>query len=230
MENILVIIPARGGSQRIPKKNIKPFIGKPIISYVIETAKSCGLCDEVMVSTDSEEIAEVAIKYGASVPFLRDANLADAYTSTDKVLFNVINKYIEMGREFKYIICMYPTAPFVTKDHIIKALEMMKSPDVNEVKMMAQFSFPPQRSMIINDKGFLEYQYKEYANARSQDLNPIYHDVGQLYVYKTDVFLSTGGNISDGVLPLIVEEKDVQDIDNEQDWIMAELKYKILHQ
>ena len=110
MENAIVIIPARGGSQRIPKKNIKPFLGKPIISYAIETALKSGICDEVMVSTDSTEIAEIAKQYGAKVPFMRDASLADGYTTTDAVIIDTIKRYREMGREFKYVICMYPTA------------------------------------------------------------------------------------------------------------------------
>lgn len=229
MENAIVIIPARGGSQRIPKKNIKPFLGKPIISFVIETAIKSGICDEVMVSTDSEEIASIAKEYGANIPFMRDASLADGYTTTDAVIIDVINRYKAMGREFKYIICMYPTAPFVTVEHLKEAIKLMDEHKAKEVKMLAEFSFPPQRGMVIDENGYAEYKYKEYANTRSQDLSPIYHDVGQLYVYDTKLFVESNGSIVDGVVPLLVEEKDVQDIDNEQDWLMAELKYKMLN-
>lgn len=229
MERVLVVIPARGGSQRIPKKNIKPFLGKPIISYVIECAIMSGCCDEVLVSTDSEEIAGIAKQYGASVPFIREASLADGYTTTDAVIIDAIKRYKEKGREFKYVICLYPTAPFVTVEHIKQALELMDKHNAKEVKMLAQFSFPPQRGMIVDENGYAEYKYKEYANTRSQDLAPIYHDVGQLYVYDAEQFIRCNGSIVDGVVPLFVEEKDVQDIDNEQDWVMAELKYKVLH-
>ena len=229
MENAIVIIPARGGSQRIPKKNIKPFLGKPIISYAIETALKSGICDEVMVSTDSTEIAEIAKQYGAKVPFMRDASLADGYTTTDAVIIDTIKRYREMGREFKYVICMHPTAVFVTTEHLKEAVRLMDSHHAKEVKMLAAFSFPPQRGMIIDENGFAEYKYKEYANTRSQDLSPIYHDVGQLYIYDTKLFVESNGAVLDGVVPLLVDEKDVQDIDNEQDWVMAELKYRIQH-
>lgn len=229
MEKAIVIIPARGGSQRIPKKNIKPFLGKPIIAYSIETALKSGVCDEVMVSTDSEEIASVAKEYGAQVPFMRDASLADAYTTTDAVIIDALNRYKAMGREFKYVICMYPTSPFATVEHIKAAIDILEKQQAKMVKMLAEFSFPPQRGMILDEKGFARYKYPEYANTRSQDLSPIYHDVGQLYVYDAANFLKCNGTITDGVFPIMVKEKDVQDIDNEQDWIMAELKYKLLH-
>lgn len=229
MENVLVVIPARGGSQRIPKKNIKPFLGKPIISYAIESAIQSGICDEVMVSTDSEEIAEVARKYGAKIPFMRDASLADGYTTTDAVIIDAIRKYQEAGREFKYVICMYSTAPFVTVEHIRKALALIEEKKAKMVKMMAKFSFPPQRGMVVDKNGCAGYKYPEFANTRSQDLEPIYHDVGQLYVYDTAQYLESNGQIYEGVVPIFVDEMDVQDIDDEQDWIMAELKYKVLH-
>lgn len=229
MENAIVIIPARGGSQRIPKKNIKSFLGKPIISYAITTALNSGVCDEIMVSTDSEEIADIARRYGAKIPFMRDASLADAYTTTDAVIIDTLERYKKMGREFRYVICMYATSPFATKEHIKKALQLIDEHNATMVKMLAEFSFPPQRGMVIDENGYAKYHYPEYASTRSQDLPPIYHDVGQLYVYDAKKYIECNGKIVDGVVPIFVEEKDVQDIDTEQDWLMAEMKYKLLH-
>lgn len=221
----IAIITARGGSKRIPKKNIKDFCGKPIIAYSIEAAISSELFDEVMVSTDSEEIAEIAKKYGASVPFMRSAETSNDYATTNDVLIEVFNEYKKRGQEFDIAVCIYPTAPFVTADKLKRAIDMVEKDGVDAVTPVVQFSFPPQRAFIIRDNA-LEYQYPENASVRSQDLEPIYHDCGQFYVMKPK-------NVMDGIIikkttPIVMPESEVQDIDTVEDWKIAEMKYQIM--
>ena len=221
----IAIITARGGSKRIPKKNIKDFCGKPIIAYSIEAAISSKLFDEVMVSTDSEEIAEIAKKYGASVPFMRSAETSNDYATTNDVLIEVFNEYEKRGQEFDIAVCIYPTAPFVTADKLKRAIDMVEKDGADAVTPVVQFSFPPQRAFIIRDNA-LEYQYPENASARSQDLEPIYHDGGQFYVMKPK-------NVMDGIIikkttPIVMPESEVQDIDTVEDWKIAEMKYQIM--
>lgn len=225
MSKRIAIITARGGSKRIPKKNIKDFCGKPIIAYSIEAAISSELFDEVMVSTDSEEIAEIAKKYGASVPFMRSAETSNDYATTNDVLIEVFNEYKKRGQEFDIAVCIYPTAPFVTADKLKRAIDMVEKDGADAVTPVVQFSFPPQRAFIIRDNA-LEYQYPENASARSQDLEPIYHDCGQFYVMKPK-------NVMDGIIikkttPIIMPESEVQDIDTVEDWKIAEMKYQIM--
>ena len=221
----IAIITARGGSKRIPKKNIKDFCGKPIIAYSIEAAISSKLFDEVIVSTDSEEIAEIAKKYGASVPFMRSAETSNDYATTNDVLMEVFNEYEKRGQEFDIAVCIYPTAPFVTADKLKRAIDMVEKDGADAVTPVVQFSFPPQRAFIIRDNA-LEYQYPENASARSQDLEPIYHDCGQFYVMKPK-------NVMDGIIikkttPIVMPESEVQDIDTVEDWKIAEMKYQIM--
>lgn len=172
----LAIITARGGSKRIPRKNIKPFCGKPILCYSIEAALSSGVFDEVMVSTDDEEIAQVAKKAGAKVPFFRSAETADDYASTDDVIMEVIKAYQQIGQHFDSFCCIYPTAPFLSSERLRSAMELLKEAD--SVMPVVPFSYPPQRGLIVNGAGFVERQFPEYATARSQDLPKIYHDCG----------------------------------------------------
>ena len=223
MKNI-AIITARGGSKRIPKKNIKEFCGKPIIAYSIEAALNSGMYDEVMVSTDSEEIAEIAKKYGAQVPFLRSEKTSNDFATTRDVLDEVIEEYKKRGKSFDFMTCIYPTAPFVTAQKLKEAVTKLYDSDADWAMPVTAYSFPPQRAMVIRDGG-LEYQYPEYKNTRSQDLEPIYHDCGQFYVYKIDVYMGEKQG-SGKVLPLITPEEETQDIDNISDWIIAEIKYQ----
>lgn len=220
----IAIITARGGSKRIPKKNIKEFCGKPIMAYSIEAAIDSQLFDEIMVSTDSEEIAEIAKRYGASVPFMRSEKTSDDYATTNDVLREVLYEYKERGQCFELMVCLYPTAPFVTGEKLRKAVELMESGDVDAVTPVVRFSFPPQRAFVVRD-GFLQYRYPEYKNARSQDLEPVYHDCGQFYVMKADNVLQ--GVPAEKTMAMIMPELEVQDIDNEEDWKLAEIKYKM---
>ena len=223
----LAIITARGGSKRIPRKNIKPFCGKPILCYSIETALSSGVFDEVMVSTDDEEIAQVAKQAGAKVPFFRSAETADDYASTDDVIMEVIKAYQQIGQYFDSFCCIYPTAPFLSSERLRSAMELLKEAD--SVMPVVPFSYPPQRGLIVNDAGFVERQFPEYATARSQDLPKIYHDCGQFYACRTDAFLAAGTTDVERLLPLVLTELEVQDIDTMEDWELAELKYRMLH-
>lgn len=221
----IAIITARGGSKRIPKKNIKDFCGKPIIAYSIEAAISSKLFDEVMVSTDSEEIAEIAKKYGASVPFMRSAETSNDYATTNDVLMEVFNEYEKRGQEFDIAVCIYPTAPFVTADKLKRAIDMVEKDGADAVTPVVQFSFPPQRAFIIRDNA-LEYQYPENASVRSQDLEAVYHDCGQFYVMRPYNILHDVESTM--TMPLIMKESEVQDIDTIEDWKIAEIKYKLM--
>ena len=190
MSHNLAMITARGGSKRIPRKNIKEFCGKPILAYSIEAARSSGAFDEVMVSTDDPEIAGIAVKYGASVPFFRSEATANDYASTDDVIMEVLKTYEERGEHFDNFCCIYPTAPFVTGERLKQAMELLA--DSDSVMPVVPFSYPPQRGLLISEEGFLKRQFPEYALARSQDLQKIYHDCGQFYACRTDVFLKEG--------------------------------------
>ena len=225
----LAIITARGGSKRIPKKNIKEFCGKPIIAYSIEAALESGIFDEVMVSTDSEEIATVAKIYGAAVPFLRSEATSNDYATTADVLNEVLACYKTSGREFDYFACLYPTAPFMTSKKLQTAFGRMIELNGEQLVSVVKFSFPPQRAFVIKDN-YLLYQYPEYALSRSQDLQPIYHDCGQFYFFETKAFLNKTGVMCDRTVPFVLDEAEVQDIDTMTDWEIAENKMMALRE
>lgn len=233
MSNI-AIITARGGSKRIPKKNIRPFFGKPIIAYSIEAALKSGIFDEVMVSTDSEEIADVAIKYGAKVPFLRSSVNSTDLAITVDVLKEVLLEYKKNGKEFDYFCCLYPTVPFVTKERLMGAMKILKEEGVDTVYSVTPFGYPIQRALKVINDGTIEMIWPENMKSRSQDLMPAYHDCGQFYFHRTKSFLNAKGvTASFGVgkaKPVIIPETESQDIDTEEDWNMAEIKYKLLKQ
>lgn len=220
----LCIIPARGGSKRIPRKNIKEFLGKPIIAYSIETAIETGLFDEVMVSTDDMEIAEVAKQYGAKVPFMRSAETASDFASTADVLKEVIANYKELGKEFDNFCCFYATAPLVQSKDVTSAFERLQQSDFSCVYPVVQFSYPIWRCLDIAEDGTMKRHWPEYENSRSQDLPKEYHDTGTFYWYKTKEWLT--GDVKIG--GIIVDETSIQDIDTETDWKLAEMKYKLL--
>jgi N-acylneuraminate cytidylyltransferase len=224
---VIAIITARGGSKRIPKKNIKEFCGKPIIAYSIEAALKSNVFDEVMVSTDSGEIAETAKQYGASVPFLRSEATSNDFATTADVLEEVINRYEERGQKYDVICCIYPTAPFVSSDKLKRALEKMEEQQADSVMPVVQFSYPPQRSVIIRE-GKIQYNQPEHETTRSQDLEPLYHDCGQFYVCKVEVFKTNHSLVTGNTVPLIMPEEEVQDIDNLSDWNLAEIKYQLM--
>lgn len=222
----VAIITARGGSKRIPRKNIKEFCGKPIIVYSIEAALSSGVFDEVMVSTDDEEIASIAKQAGAKVPFMRSSATAGDYASTDDVILEVINAYKEQGENFDAFCCIYPTAPFITADKLKQAMNLLETAE--SVMPVVPFSYPPQRGIILNEDGEIRRKYPEYLTTRSQDLQKMYHDCGQFYACRTEAFLRDNTTDVDNLVPMIMEETEVQDIDTLQDWTIAELKYRLM--
>ena len=227
MDNAVAVITARGGSKRIPRKNIKEFCGKPIIEYSIQAALDAGIFDEVMVSTDDPEIADIARRAGASVPFLRSEKTANDYAITADVLAEVLEQYEKVGKQFALICCVYPTAPFVTAEKLKKAGEALLQSDADSLIPVVRYSFPPQRALLIRG-GLVSYQYLQHAQTRSQDLEPIYHDCGQFYFCRTEPFLSSRSLVCGKTLPYIIPEEEVQDIDTMADWHLAELKYEYL--
>ena len=223
----LAIITARGGSKRIPKKNIREFCGKPILAYSIEAALESGLFDHVMVSTDSEEIAEIARKYGAEVPFFRSETTSGDFATTNDVLAEVLEEYEKRGMHFDVACCIYPTAPFVTTEKLKTAVAQLESSDADTLIPVVSFSYPPQRAMVVENER-LVFKYPEYLDSRSQDLQSHYHDVGQFYVFRTDRFAVNKKLMVGDILPFIVSELEVQDIDNLTDWKIAEMKYRLM--
>lgn len=223
----LAIITARGGSKRIPKKNIRPFLGRPILAYSVEAALKSGLFEEVMVSTDSQEIAEVALKYGAKVPFFRSKKNSDDYATTASVIEEVLLAYKRDGKNYDYVCCLYPTAPFVRSEILIEASRLLQQKDVDSVLPVVPFSHPVQRSFKIDSDHKLKVNWPENIDIRSQDLPSTYYDAGQFYFLDAKKFLIQKKIFTDNVLPIIISELDAQDIDNEEDWRIAELKYKL---
>lgn len=217
------IITARGGSKRIPRKNIKEFCGKPIIAYSIEAALKSNLFDEVMVSTDDEEITEIAKKYGAAVPFLRSNKNSNDFATTKDVLLEVIEDYEIRGKKIESLCCLYPTAPFVTAEKLQEASKLFDS-DTDTVLTVTKFSFPPQRGLIQGRDGF-EYWMPENANTRSQDLVPVFHDAGQFYFCKVSSLKTSFSLLGPITKGYEVPELEVQDIDNYSDWEIAEVKF-----
>lgn len=224
----VAIITARGGSKRIPKKNIKVFLGKPIIAYSIEAAINSGVFDEIMVSTDNEEIASIAKSFGAKVPFLRSEATSNDFATTADVLKEVLDNYASIGKQFDYFACIYPTAPFITADRLNAAVSLIDSTLADAIISVVKFGYPPQRAFVI-EEGKLKYQFPQYERSRSQDLEHIYHDCGQFYICSTSAFLDKHSLILPNTLPFIIPEEEVQDIDTESDWLIAEAKYKVIH-
>ena len=222
--SVICIITARGGSKRIPRKNIRDFLGKPIIAYSIEAALQSGVYDEVMVSTDDEEIAGIARACGAQVPFLRSQRTASDYATTADALNEVLDRYEAMGRFFDILSCVYPAAPFVTPQKLKRACQLLVESGADAVTPIVAYSYPPQRSFVLED-GHIRFQYPEYITTRTQDLQKTYHDCGQFYFWRTEAFRA--GKTATGLtVPLILPETEVQDIDDLTDWELAELKYK----
>ena len=221
----LCIIPARGGSKRIPRKNINNFLGHPIIYYSIKNAIESKCFDEIMVSTDDVEIKEIALRYGANVPFIRSIKNSDDNVPIKDVIIEVLLKYKDIGINFDYVCCIFATAPLLNKKNIILGLEKIKEFDY--VFAVTPFSFPIQRSLVIkNNTSF--FKYPEYINTRSQDLEVHYQDAGQFYWSKTNRLLETKEIYSKNNFTIILNEIEVQDIDNKSDWIIAEMKFKLL--
>lgn len=223
----LAVIPARGGSKRIPRKNIKDFCGKPIMVFSIDAALKTDLFDEVMVSTDDEEIAEIAKKYGAVVPFLRNSKTSNDFAILKDVLMEVLAKYEEQEKTFDQICCILPTAPLIEAKDIIVAHQILEQHKCVSVIPVVKYSYTIFRSLKI-ENGKLKMNWPENFFKRSQDLPDAYHDSGLFYWYDKKYFTETVSGFGEDSIPYILNEIKVQDIDTIDDWEIAELKYKLL--
>ena len=224
----VAIIPARGGSKRIPRKNIRPFAGKPIIAYSIEAALDSGLFDRVIVSTDDPKIAEVARSFGAEIPFLRPQELADDHTGTNAVVKHAINWFMKLGEKVDTVCCIYATAPFVQVKYLREGYEKLVQSDKSFVFSVTSFPFPIQRAIRLNAAGEVEAMFPEFIFSRSQDLVETYHDAGQFYWGKAEAFLNDIVTFSSASLPVILPRYLVQDIDTFEDWHRAELMFQVI--
>lgn len=225
----LAIIPARGGSKRIPRKNIKHFLGKPIMAYSIEAALKSSLFDEVMVSTDDKEIAKVAEKYNAKVPFFRSNENANDFATLADVLIEVVNQYDERGQYFDNICCILPTAPFITSSRILEAFNVMINNTMDSVCPVVEFSYPILRALEISEDKRLRLIWPEHLKTRSQDLKPAYHDSGSFYWVRTIALLKEETLLCKNGSMIVLPETEVQDIDTATDWELAEMKFKLLN-
>jgi len=221
------VIPARGGSKRIPGKNIKFFLGKPIIAYSIEVALNSGLFDRVIVSTDDELIAQVARQYHAEVPFIRPKELSDDFTGTEQVIEHAVNWLLSQGHNINYVCCIYATSPLIQEKYLRQGFEELKDSDKLFSFSVASFEYPVQRAIKI-DNGEISMLYPQYFTTRSQDLEEVYHDAGQFYWRKLESFFKNEKIFSNKSIPILLPRYLVQDIDSLEDWKTAEIMYKTL--
>jgi pseudaminic acid cytidylyltransferase len=224
----VAIIPARGGSKRIPRKNIKPFAGKPIIGYSIEAALQSQLFDRVIVSTDDVEIATVAESFGAEVPFLRPAELADDFAGTNAVVKQCLEWLRDHNGPVEHACCLYATAPFVQVKYLREGYERLVASGKSYAFSVTSFPFPVQRAIRINQDGNVEALYPEMIARRSQDLEEAYHDAGQFYWGRAEAFLNDVVTFSPSSVPIVLPRYLVQDIDTPEDWLRAELMFAAL--
>ena len=221
----IAVIPARGGSKRIPRKNIRPFAGKPIIVYSIEAAKQSGLFDHVIVSTDDPEIAEVARARGAEVPFQRPRELADDHTGVMEVMKHAIGWFIQQGGAVEYACGIYATAPFVRPRYLREGFEKLAASDKSFVLSVTTYPFPVQRAIQLDKEGAVVPRYPEHVLTRSQDLEEVYHDCGQFFWGRANAMLNDVVPMSTASLAIVLPRYLVQDIDTLEDWHRAELMH-----
>lgn len=225
----IAIIPARGGSKRIPRKNIREFCGKPMIEWPISIAKASGIFDNIIISTDDPEIAAVSKAAGAEVPFIRPSELASDYTATRPVINHAILEIEKIYGLPEFVCCIYATAPFITVDALERGLEILTTNKSDFAFAATSFQFPIQRAFKINEMGSIEILYPEYLYTRSQELPDAYHDAGQFYWGKTEAFLAGKPALSGSSVPIILPRYKVCDIDTEEDWKMAEIQFKVIN-
>lgn len=223
----LAVIPARGGSKRIPRKNIRPFIDKPIILYSIDAVLKARLFDEVMVSTDDLEIADLSRAHGAQIPFLRSAETSDDHSTISDVLGEVLERYESRGKRFENICVVYPAAPFVTTARIKQGFELLCGGHYDAVFYVVRYCHPTQRALTI-DGGRLSFIHPENASKRSQDLEPTFHDAGQLFWITRRAFVREKSVFVENIGAVELPEREAHDIDTLDDWELAELKYRSL--
>jgi len=224
--NLIAIIPARGGSKRIPRKNIKEFNGLPIIHYPIQAANKTGLFNEIMVSTNDSEIAEISLRLGADIPFLRSEYNSGDYSTTSDVIDEVLSVFGQTGIYFDYVCCIYPTAALIKSERIIQAFNLLIEKDFDSVVPVVAFSYPIQRALTIQEDK-LKFLWPENKQVRSQDLMFTYHDCGQFYWINVARFKNKKEILTENTGTVILDETEVQDIDNYTDWQIAEAKSRI---
>lgn len=222
----IAIIPARGGSKRIPNKNIKDFFGKPIIAYSIEAALGCGLYDEIMVSTDCELIRDVAFKYGAKVPFLRSSVNSNDFATTFDVLEEVINWYSQNGNYFDEATCIYACAPFINASLLNQSFQLLKK-GCDCVFPVLAYSHPIQRAIEVSVDGKVIPFFNTNDTIRTQDFKRAFHDAGMFYTFNVEKLLTNKSLRTENTLAIEIDDLSAHDIDNENDWKLAELKYKL---
>lgn len=227
--SIVCIIPARGGSKRIPRKNIKPFAGLPMIAHSIRAAQQAGLFDRILVSTDDDEIMTVAKQYGAEAPFRRPAELADDFAGTDPVLQHALAWLADHGTTVEYFCCLYPTAPFVRPEFLRTGLDILRREQAASAFTVTTFAYPIFRALRLNDRGRVEMFWPENFAKRSQDFPQAYHDAGQFYWFDARKYLVEKRLFTSDSVPVILPRHCVQDIDTPEDWEMAEKLYRLLH-
>lgn len=227
----LAVIPARGGSKRIPRKNIRPFHGKPMIAHSIAAAKASGQFDRIVVSTDDAEVADVAKQYGADVPFLRPDDLSGDTAGTVEVIQHAVRYFADKGEVFEHVCCLYATAPFVTADDIAKALVLLESrADIDYVFPVTTFAYPIQRALRMDETQQVLMLQPQHQSTRSQDLEEAYHDVGQFYWGTADAYLNGRAIIGANSKAIVIPRQRAQDIDTEEDWRFAEMLFQIQQQ
>ncbi|SDT95351.1 pseudaminic acid cytidylyltransferase [Halopseudomonas salegens] len=225
----LAVIPARGGSKRIPRKNIKLFCGKPMLAWSVEAALQSGCFDQVIVSTDDDEIADVATRLGATVPFMRPEELSDDFTGTLPVIRHAVEWFQQHGYSVEQACCIYATAPFISPEDIQRGLERLQRDACDYAFSVTSYAFPVQRAIVINTLGEVEMLYPEHFNTRSQDLPEAYHDAGQFYWGKASAWLNEKPIFGPGAVPVVLPRHRVQDIDTAEDWHRAEWMFKAMH-
>lgn len=225
---VAAIIPARGGSKRIPRKNIRLFNGIPMIAWSIQAAINSGCFDRVIVSTDDEEIASIANSYGAETPFLRPEDISDDYATTSEVVGHAIRHERSEGRDLDYVCCIYPTAPFINISNLKKGLEIIQARDYEYVFSATSYAFPIGRAFSFKTMDGLQMIFPENEKVRSQDLKDAFHDAGQFYWSRAQTWLDFKPIFSSKSFPLLLPRMEVMDIDTEEDWEEAEIKFKLL--
>lgn len=224
----LAVIPARGGSKRIPRKNIKIFCGKPMIAWSIEAAKDSRCFDRIVVSTDDRQIADIAKQYGAEVPFFRPPELCDDHMPTAPVIAHAIQWHRQHDLDPQQVCCIYATAPFIRPDDLGQGLSLLTETDADYTFAVTSYEFPIQRAFRINVSGRIEMFHPEHFNTRSQDLPEAFHDAGQFYWGRTDAWLSGRPMFSEQAVPVLLPRHRAQDIDTQEDWALAEMMFKAL--
>ncbi len=224
----LCVIPARGGSKRIPRKNIKPFCGKPMLAYSIEAARQSGCFDLIIVSTDDDEIAELAKMLGAEVPFIRPKALSDDFAGTVPVIAHAVDFFEQKGIVFRHVCCLYATAPFVQPEKIREGMQLVEQNGIDYAFSVTRYGYPIQRALRVTEAGRIDMFAPELADVRSQDLEEAWHDAGQFYWGSATAWLEERQIFSPASLPVELPHYRVQDIDTPDDWRRAELMYQVL--